>query len=251
MKNTNKCIAAFLISMFSVACVAQEDDGPSGFSYVTYYVCDVATQDAMDEIVEHYEKPVLDRFVEEGKLIAWGYLSHFTGGRWRKAMYHASPTIEEAVGNQIAIFQEIYQDNPAAGQARAEACAAHDDYIWAQDQGSGPGTDRGEVSMSVYYVCDFKREGRADEIVESTVAPVLNQLVSDGKLMSWGWLSHRIGGKYRRLHTMTGASHEATLGARRELLQTLNESAEETMDEFSDICPAHSDYLWNIVHEAP
>ena len=30
-------------------------------------------------------------------------------------------------------------------------------------------------------------------------------LVEDGKLTSWGWSSHVVGGKYRKLQTMTGA----------------------------------------------
>ena len=249
MKKTNKTLVAFLISLFSVAVLAQDDDGPVAYSYSTYYVCDVATQDDMDAIVEQYEKPVFDRYVEEGKLIAWGYLSHFTGGRWRKAMYHVSPTMEDTLNNQVAIFTEIYENNPAAGQARAEACEAHDDYVWAALQGSGPGADRGDVSMSAYYVCDFNGETRSDEIIASTVAPVLDQLVSDGKLMTWGWLGHIIGGKYRRLHTMTGADHAAVVAARDELEQALD--GNEAMEEFFGICPSHSDYLWDIVHESP
>ncbi len=251
MKNINKYIAAFLVSLVSVACVAQEDDGPDSFSYATYYVCDVATQGDMDDVVEQYEKAVFDKYVEDGTLMAWGYLSHFTGGRWRRVMYHTSPTIQDAVNNQQAIFQEIYADNPAAGAARAEACEAHDDYIWAAGQGSSPGGDRGEVSLSAYFVCDINREERADEIVESHFAPILNQLVEDGKINAWGWLSHRVGGKYRRLQTMTGADHASVLAARGELLSQAGDSNEELADEFSDICFSHTDYLWNIIHETP
>jgi len=251
MNNMNKYIAAFLISLFSVVCVAQEDDGPAGYSYATYYVCDVATQDDMDEVVEQYEKATLDKYVEDGKLMAWGYLSHFTGGRWRRVMYHTSPTMQDAVNNQQALFQEIYQDNPAAGQTRAEACAAHDDYIWAAGQGSSPGSTRGEVSLSAYFVCDINREERADEIVESHFAPILNQMAESGKISTWGWLSHRVGGKYRRLQTMTGADHASVLAARGELLSQAGDSNEELSDEFSDICFSHADYLWNIIHETP
>ena len=50
---------------------------------------------------------------------------------------------------------------------------------------------------------------------------------------------------------MPGFDHAATLAARWELLRTLNENNEGLMNEFSDICAAHSDDLWNIVHEPP
>ena len=73
---------ALLFGLVSVACIAQDDDGPAGFSYVTYYYCDVATQGAMDAVIEINEKAVFDKWVADGKLLAWGYLSHNTGGRW-------------------------------------------------------------------------------------------------------------------------------------------------------------------------
>ena len=252
MKKIYKPIAtALLFGLVSVACIAQDDDAPAGFTYSTYYVCDVATQGAMDAVVEANEKAVFDKWVEEGKLIAWGYLSHYTGGRWRRAQYHVSPTMADALNNQSAIFTEIYSDNEDGGQARSDACAAHDDYIWAIDQGSGVGTDRGDVSLSVYYVCELTRQERADEIVAEAQAPKLNQMQEDGMIASWGWSSHRIGGRYRRLQTITGADYASVVQARGELLQHVNENHSDLGDEFSDICGSHSDYLWDIVHEAP
>jgi hypothetical protein len=248
----NKSIAtALLFGLVSVACIAQDDDGPAGFSYVTYHYCDVATQGSMDAVIETNEKPVFDKWVADGKLIAWGYLSHNTGGRWRRAQYHVSPTMADALNNQAAIFAEIYADNDAGGQARSAACAAHDDYVWALNQGSGAGTDRGDVSLSVYYVCDINREDRADEIVAETSGPRLNQMQEDGMIASWGWQSHRIGGRYRRLQTITGADHVSVIQARAELFQYMNENHSELAEEFTDICGSHTDYLWDIVHEAP
>lgn len=227
-----------------------QDDEPLGYTYATYYVCDVATQDDMDAIVEANEKPVFDKWVKDEKLLGWGYLAHNTGGRWRRLEYHTSPTLAGALNGQAAIFTEIYKDNEKAGEARSKACQAHDDYIWAFEQGSGPGTDRGDASLSVYYVCDIPREDRADEIVAEVIAPKLRVLQEEGKIMSWGWSSHVVGGEYRRLHTMTGADHASVLEARGELLQYMNDDHKDMADEFSGICGSHSDYLWDIVHEA-
>ena len=252
MKTTVKNIAAtVLFGLVSVACIAQDEDAPAGFSYATYYYCDVATQGAMDAVVEANEKAVFDKWVEEGKLIAWGYLAHSTGGRWRRVQYHISPTMADALNNQSAIFTEIYADNEEGGQARSDACAAHDDYVWALNQGSGAGTDRGDVSLSVYYVCDINREDRADEIVAETSGPRLNQMQEEGKIASWGWSAHRIGGRFRRLQVITGADNGSVVQARGELFQYMNENHSELAEEFTDICGSHSDYLWDIVHEAP
>lgn len=247
MKITSKLVAAIGLALLPFCSFAQDDDN-TAYIYSTYYACDQATQGAMDTIVETNEKPVFDKWVEDGKLIAWGYYSHFTGGAWRRLQYHVSPTMADALNNQSAIFQEIYADNPAGGQARAEACGTHTDYVWATDQGSGPADDTPNVSLSVYYVCNIASESRADEIVAAAFAPKLNELVEDGVISAWTWSAHRLGGKYRRLQTMTGADHASVVAARGQILQYANENHEELGNEFSSICGSHADYIWDIVH---
>ncbi len=242
---------AFVVLWLGMPAAAQDDAGPLGYSYATYYVCDMATQSNMDNIVQANDYEVFDRWVDDGKLLAWGYLSHFTGGRWRRVQYHVSPTLEAALSAQATIFREIYEDNRAGGQARAEACEAHDDYVWALLQGSGPGTDRGAVSLSAYFVCDIARENRADEIVEMVQAPKLAELREAGKIASWGWSAHRLGGEYRRLQVITGADYASVMAARAELLQHANENHRALGTEFANICNSHTDYLWDIEHEAP
>lgn len=239
-----------LFGLTSVSCMAQDDDGPSAFSYATYYVCDVATQGDMDTVVETNEKAVFDRWVKEGKLLGWGYLSHYTGGRWRRVQYHTSATMADALNNQAAIFTEIYSDNQAGGQARAEACEAHDDYVWAVQQGSPAGADSGAVSYSSYYVCDVNGQERADEIWAEANAPYLNKLQEEGKITSWGWSTHVIGGKYRRLQIIRGADYASVVQANNGLAQFAGDDA-NLGEEFNDICGSHTDYLWDVVHEAP
>lgn len=248
MKNSKSFLLVVMLAWLPLTAGAQED-GPIAFSYVTYYVCDVATQGNMDSVVEANDKPVFDQWVEDGKLIGWGYLSHFTGGRWRRAQYHVSESIEDALNVQASIFGEVYSDNREAGQARAEACEAHDDYLWAIQQGSPPSTERGSVSLSVYYVCDVTEQQRADEIFAQVFAPELNQYQEDGKIASWGWQAHVIGGRYRRLQTVTGDDYAGVNAARFEVQQKVNQEHPELGREFGKICNSHSDYLWDIVHE--
>ncbi len=249
MKKNKNTLAIVILGLVPMMAAAQDDDGPIGFSYVTYYVCDVATQGNMDNVVDTNEKPVFDQWVEDGKLLGWGYLSHFTGGRWRRAQYHVSETMAGALKTQASIFSEIYSDNREGGQARGEACEAHDDYVWAINQGSAVSTERGDVSLSVYYVCDVADQGRADEIFAEVYAPKLNELQSDGQIASWGWQSHVLGGRYRRLQTVTGADYVTVNAARFAAVQHVNQNHSELGREFAQICGEHTDYLWDIVHE--
>lgn len=247
MNYKNKGVAAVLMGLFAMTCMAQgEDDGPQAFVYSTYHICDLATQTQLDDVIEQYDKPVMDKAVEDGQMTGWGYYAHMTGGEWRRLQYHTAATIEALLRNQETVFAEIYGDNEEAGQARSNACAGHDDYIWAVlDGGEADGGEAPLSSLSVYYVCDFVRENEADEIVAETFAPVLNQLVEDGKLGGWSWLAHRVGGEYRRLQTFLGASHAEVLAARAELLQ---QTGGQSGGGFGEICGSHTDYLWDIVH---
>jgi len=246
-----KILAFALLGLLPLAATAQDDDSPTGFSYVTYYVCDSATQRNLDHIVEANEYALLDKWVDDGKLIAWGYLSHFTGGRWRRAQYLISPTLDDAFVNQAEAFRESYEDNRDAAQARAEACEGHDDYIWASNQGSGPGTARGDVSLSVYFVCSVADQDRADEIFAETYAPIFEKMQQDGSILSWSWQSHILGGTYRRLQTVTGTDHAEVARARVATIREVNETYPELGREFDQICYSHEDYLWDIIHEAP
>jgi hypothetical protein len=83
--------------------------------------------------------------------------------------------------------------------------------------------------------------------------PIYDQAVADGKLTSWGWSQHWVGGKYRRLLTMTAADHKSLLNTRNALIEAAfdAEGMEEIGTEFTDICGSHSDYMWDIEHEKP
>jgi hypothetical protein len=132
----------------------------------------------------------------------------------------------------------------------ASICRSHQDYIWERKSGGGS-DDRGEASFSVYYVCDEAREERADEIWAKDFAPILDKFVEDGKFTSWGWNSHWVGGKYRRLQTLTGTDHKSLLAARGELIEAMYPEGSEVGTEFTSICGSHEDYMWDIVHETP
>ena len=246
-------IALILSLTLSVAmpAAAQDDEGPTSYLYATYYVCDQATQGNMDGLVAANEAPVFDEWVEDGRLLAWGYLRHFTGGAWRRAQYHASPTLEDAFRNQTEIFGVIYEDNREGGQARAEACAGHDDYVWVSTLGSPPGTARGDVSLSVYYECSVADQQRADDIFGEIIGPILDEAQEAGRIGTWSWLSHVLGGEYRRLQTMSGDDYATVAAVRVEALRRAGRENPELAREFNEICPTHVDYLWDIVHEAP
>ncbi|NNF65919.1 MAG: hypothetical protein HKM98_00250 [Gammaproteobacteria bacterium] len=99
----------------------------------------------------------------------------------------------------------------------------------------------------MYHVCDMTKEARADEIVKHAIGPIFDAHTGDGKLTSWGWSTHIVGGKYRKLSTMTAADWPTLFATRAAIFADLADNV--LAEEFSEICGSHSDYMWDIKHE--
>jgi hypothetical protein len=247
--------ATLLTAPLALMAQEEEDEGPASYIYSTYHYCTSAGQDAADEVYEKNNKPIYDKMLAEGKITAYGWLAHHTGGQWRRVGYYAAPTLEALLdaGDAFGEAAEAADPDGTAGDAFAAACPNHDDYIWGSAN-VGTGTaERGPAGFSVYFICDETNEARADEIMATNFAPIYDKAVADGKLTSWGWSEHWVGGKYRRLLTTTASDHKALMKARNELIEAAfdAEGMEEVGDEFTTICGSHTDYMWDIVHEKP
>lgn len=233
-----------------LALSAQEEEKPAGgYIYATYFYCDTATQEQADELVMKNSAPIYDAAVADGTIKGWGWLAHHTGGKWRRIQYHASDTIEGLLTAQ----ETLQQRSEAAGVSNdgfAQICGAHDDYIWKSEVGNTLEILRGKAALSVYEVCDTSREERALEIVKTLFAPIMDKAVADGKLTSWGWSSHVLGGEYRALETMTAKDFPTLMKTRAEIIEAIYGDGDNAVaNEYSAICGSHADYLWEIQHE--
>lgn len=239
---------ALAIAMPASMVAQEEKDEKETFIYATYFYCKTAMQEKADELIKKNTAPIYDAAVKDGTISGWGWLAHHTGGKWRRVQYHTSDSIAGLLKAQEVLAERAAD---SADDGFAEICGAHDDYIWQSESGNALKDDRGKAAMSVYHVCNIKNEEKADEIVEKIFAPVYDKALADGKIKSWGWSSHVVGGEYRKLSTMTGESFEQVLAARGEILEAIyGDGDNAAANEFSDICTSHSDYLWEVVHEA-
>ena len=248
----NLCISILTLAISTpVALMAKEEEKTADrYIYATYFYCKTSAQEQADELVKANTVPVYDAAVADGTIRNWGWLAHHTGGKWRRIQYHGSDSIAGLLAAQETIGERMDAAQGDADNAFGKICGAHDDYIWKSEAGSSADTKRGSVSLSVYHVCDIAKEERGDEIVKNVFAQVYDKAVADGKITSWGWSSHIIGGEYRRLGTMTGANYPDLLKARGEILEAIYGDGDNAeANEFSSICTSHADYLWDIQHE--
>ncbi len=242
-------ILALALAMSAGTVSAQEEEG-GPYAYTTYYYCDVTLQERADEIVEQLDKPIYDAAVDDGTIGSWGWLVHHTGGKWRRAQYHMAPTMEALLASQQKIGDQIEAKNKKLSTEGGKICNAHDDYIWRVVAGTeGSSGPRGKAGFSTYHICDQSRETQADELVKRVFAPIYDRMVAEGKLVSWGWLEHIVGGEYRRLETITATDVPALMKARAALVEALSD--DDLGDTMTDICGSHSDYIWEIKFTKP
>lgn len=248
----NFCISILTLAISTpAALLAQEEEkAADSYIYATYFYCATSAQEQADELVKANSVPVYDAAVADGTIKSWGWLAHHTGGKWRRIQYHGSDSLAGLLAAQETIGERMDAAGGDKDNNFGKICGAHDDYIWKSVAGSASDSKRGSVSLSVYHVCEFTKEERGDEIVKNVFAPIYDKAVADGKISSWGWNSHVIGGEYRRLGTMTGANYPDLLKARSEIMETIYGDGDNAeANEFSSICTSHSDYLWDIQHE--
>jgi hypothetical protein len=232
-----------------MAGTAQAQDKPKElYIYATYHVCDVSQQDRADEIFTQLEKPILDAAVADGTIVAYGYNAHNTGGRWRRVQHFGAPTIQGLLDAQKKMGDQADAKDEKLGNEFAKICNAHDDYIWRRVAGSVGTVAPGGALFSTYYVCDA-REEQADALVGQVFAPVYDKMVAEGKLKSWGWLEHIVGGQFRRLETLSATDMKSLMEARAAINAALEDNA--LSDTFTDICDSHADYMWEIKASSP
>ncbi len=251
MKNKIAVVVLACASCLPLAAVGQTDEEQSNFIYATYMNCNSVRQEEADAIFATVQKPILEAAVANGTITGWGWLAHHTGGKWRRVRYHSANSMDEL----LAALETIGEQTDAAlgdDTTFGSICNQHDDYIWrsaAGSAGDAAGGDRGKASLSAYFVCDIALEDRADEIVKTVFAPIYNAHVGEGKLKSWGWSEHIVGGKYRRLATMTADDWPTLLKMRGEIFEAMDKQDNPLADYFGEICGSHSDYLWDIQFE--
>jgi hypothetical protein len=241
--------------LMPLGAVAQQQEEPQmPYVYGIYFECDVARQGLADEIFELAYVPAFSAAVDDGTIGPFGWLAHHTGGKWRRLMYHSSYDLGSLLSALETVNGAVDEKYPEMSRAFSEICGTHDDYVWQQvtgSRGADVAIERGEVGFSVYQQCDMSRETRADEIMKSVFAPVYDRQVANGNLVSWGWMEHIVGGKWRRISTMTATDETRLMAARTAILEEMDGSLEEAAKEFDSICSGHQDYIWNIVHEKP
>lgn len=225
---------------------AQEKANPI-FIYARYFHCNNGILDHADDAVRKLHKPALEEMIKQKAVDSWGWLGRNTGGEWARAGYLTGQSVKAVLA--AADTLEIKSDHHPPQITFDQACSSSEDYIWHVLAGNDARGHRGIAAFSTYYVCDQTREKQADALVKQVLGPVYDKLVANDDLTTWAWAEHIVGGKYRRLATMTARSMDALIAVREKLVAA---AEHEPLDEaLTSICGSHQDYIWNVKDQGP
>jgi hypothetical protein len=248
MRDRVFCSVAGLALLAASAGWAQ--DAPTTFIMGTYYRCVQGDASRADTIYKDHVVPFLKAEQAAGNITAYGWAKHWEGGDWRRLEYVTGTDLDKMVDSRAALIKLIQAPEHAKAMDEFDrVCSSHDDYIWSS-KASSQASDavaktRSPFAISTYYECSSD-EDEADAIVKTALAPTLNQQVKDGKIASWNWLEHRLGGKYRRAMVFDTASAKATVKYWATLAPALEKAQPELWRRFGAICSSHSDYIWEF-----
>lgn len=244
-------VACSLLAVAALSAPVARAQTPQTLVFGTYYYCTQAKAERADAIFKEHMAPLLKAEIAAGRISAFGWGKHWEGGEWRRLEYMAGTDLDKMVDAREAVIKRLAASDKAKNLEELQTiCPSHDDYIWASVVGSQNAGDvgrlRSPVAMSTYYVSNQSSDAEADEIVKTALAPILNQHVKEGKIASWNWLEHRMGGKYRHLLVIDGPDHKSLLKYWGILAPAFDKAQPELSRRFREICFSHSDYIWDM-----
>jgi len=101
--------------------------------------------------------------------------------------------------------------------------------------------------FATYFRCDQSREARTDTIFTQVMRPLLQKQVAAGRITTFGWARHWVGGAWRRLNYMVGTDRDAMIDAQAAYLEDVQANHAAAAREFNAICSSHGDYIWMSV----
>lgn len=104
-------------------------------------------------------------------------------------------------------------------------------------------SEPGVVVVSEYR-CGYQYLDDLTAYHQEHAAPILDRLVEEGKLNSWGILHHQWGGEYNYVVYYTADSRDAFFAAHDEFFKELD--VEKALETTGDWCDAHRDNIYSV-----
>jgi hypothetical protein len=104
------------------------------------------------------------------------------------------------------------------------------------------------VIMVSSQKCALDAPARLDSISKLAFYPVLDEMVKEGRLLSWGTLEHSWGDEWNFVIYYTATSNSAFFNAWSEVVRRLGQRRPQFLAEFAGLCSEHRDNLYAVMH---
>lgn len=239
------CLAVVCLAVTMAAAQMAPKEKPPVYTYVAQW--SVPRPQWADMVKnEEQEKTLLDKLVADGTLVGYGAYSNLIHQEGEPT--HGSWMTATSEGNLLKALEAIYAV-PGQTTSPAQSASKHwDQILTGTIYGSHPGSSTGYLTWSSWIIKPGEMQA-FDAFTKSTFVPVLEKLLADGTITSYGLLgedyhTQQMGTIYEYFTVPDAAS-----------MDKANKALEDAFDSNPSIGPAirgmanregHRDYLTRI-----
>jgi len=198
--NTEKTMKKLLILFISVVCTIDgfaQDADPSQTNTVVYIQNSTRLADQADvfSVFDEYERPILNRLVEEGALLGYGQMSHSWGDVFNHNVYYVAENKTAFFEAWSKFFSELDLDNELMQETQRKI-NKHKDNIYVHTAFYGNGVVSPGTVMINQNRVNFADQGEWVSLFREYAYPILKAMVDEGKMNRFGLLLHEWGDEW-------------------------------------------------------
>ena len=199
---------------------------------------------AVDSIADNAFIPVLKSLVADSTIIGWGFEDHAWGDEWNKNWWIVAATHEDFLVGWGEFLSRVNDQFPDALSEMDALVQRHRDdlYIIRDSNFSGPA---GALMVQQSIV---PRSKLADwnTFMKEKSGPVLEGLLSEGLISSYGNLNHRWGSEWNAAFYLSAADVNGVLAAWGTFVARMNEKHPGWFGEAVKMIEQHKDNIYTI-----
>jgi hypothetical protein len=230
---------------------AQPEDTAPPTVAITFWQCE---RGALDQLIEYEQTrglPILQAFVDRGRIFEAGTMVHAWGDEWNYVQFIVAPDIATATAANGEIgdaYEAAYPDDTLL----LDRCSGHHDNIYTVRTGQGfvgavTPDDPATVALS-FWKCPISQLGRLMDQEVASSAIVAQELLDEGLWRGSGFMTHAWGDAWNVVRYSAADDIPALLTAfdtADERMQSRYASMEPT--NLGNTCSAHRDNIYDLV----
>jgi hypothetical protein len=247
------CIRLFTLSLILLApnaLTAQDAEEVAGPGILAFQqgILPGVLYNSQNQLADSVMRPVLDVMVDEGIINNWGILTHNWGDEWNWNWYMSATDHHALVSAWDSVVARIEARTPGGLDAVYAGLEAHKDNIYtvAHLKSSEPVEGEeppGFLMFNQHRISDFEA---VDKLNDSVTKPILDTMVDEGILNSWGVLQHQWADEWNWNYWMITKDHASFVSAWSDYVGRVTAADSTFFQEFSKYSIRHKDNLYRV-----